>query len=634
MKFKNFLFFFFVFLSSTNAEEWKISLKDDKENIELQSKTNWSEIQIPINFDEFITTKSRVVWLRKEFTIDKNSQYAFLITRINVPVEIYFNEVLIYDSNKQHQEENIFISLPMNLYRTDNNVIAMRIFLVHPIASGIYGTTEINEFSKLYPKYLFFYTEYFIFAILMIGVGLFLLGFFVHSRNEIFSIYLSLYNIIIGFSILGSSELLLREVPFPKLIQSFAFSLLIFVPFLYRRFFLRYLYQEIEAKHYDIVISVFLFFFLFTINLMGAEKLKILNYLWAPLLGIIFLSFIYKKYLKIIWDFHIKDFVFFAYWLIFILYLVIKIYTYEFFETNYSLFDEVGMVLFFFPSLLIAINFLKTHREIKEKNQKLLLLDVFQTNIFQYILTLLKKPILDFLTNLQSMSIKESSPNQIQAMIHKLKDMENRLNDILELSRLETIKEPESYEEVELKEFLVEILGKKEIFYTIKIDKDIKIETSLELVNSLLVRFFEFPGFQGIKNKNLVVINDEQKVYFRFFFHSENYKIISRVYNVFKEKLIDNEGWWILGKIIKENLRILGGDFNLRSIQKHYLLIEFSFRFKNQEIGKAYSSQKKRKREVPLVYSLAETKQKMLKDHQSEDMLLQRIKNLFKKRIA
>jgi hypothetical protein len=143
----------------------------------------------------------------------------------------------------------------------------------------------------------------------------------------------------------------------------------------------------------------------------------------------------------------------------------------------------------------------------------------------------------------------------------------------------------------------------------------------------LLIRLIDFPGFGSFQHIDLVILSDdEDNIYFKFFLYNKNEKVLKRIYNILREKLPDQEGLWIQWKIIKETIRILGGKLKLKLYSKKYLYIEFILKAKESD-----SITKKKQKSIPLVYLY------YLEEHQKQEKnvsIWQKIKDLLQKRIA
>ncbi len=262
-------------------------------------------------------------------------------------------------------------------------------------------------------------------------------------------------------------------------------------------------------------------------------------------------------------------------------------------------------------------------KSVEQKEGQFLSFDILQTRIFSYIIVALKKPIFNLIDFLK----KKDSINNIKEIIFHIEDLSKNLNDILELSRMEAIEEPESYTEINVKDFLETMLARSNITYHIYVDPDLIIETSLELVNSLIIRLIDFPGFGSFQHIDLIIIsNKENQILFKFFLFNKNIKSLSRIYNILKEKISDKEGLWIYWKTIKEIIRILGGDLTIKLFQKKYLFLEFSL-----EGRKISPDNKKEKKDS---YSLIYLNSSENKQEKNNSSIIEKLKDSLQKIIS
>jgi hypothetical protein len=630
-KYIYFIILFILFFDKIIPEElkdWKITLKDDKiQNIKLEKlESNWSEVQIPVNFDEIISTKSNVLWLRKELQVDKNNSYSLIIYRVNGQVEVYFNEKLI-KTGPNFLQSTLMVPLPMNLYQDGLNIIAIKFYYKSFVANGIHGPIVLLPTSNAIENYYYENFKSIANSVFFLGIGFFLFSLFLRFKDQTYYFYLSLFYLLLGFSSLLTINIILEEMPLSRIFYSLSMGIPILLPVFFLRFFSIYFNRPVLLKNFDLYLSFLLFFVSIISGFFNPAFAQIFNLLWILVFVIVFVYAIYIILLNL------TERISFRYILslVFLVYLFFvsfnSLINWNYFKEERFLYHFDVTIVLLIPAFLIIWEIIELQKDIEKKEGQFQSFDILQTKLFSYILTALKIPLKELIDELYKSQPKDLAPNQIKSIVFNIEDLEKNLNDILELSRLEVLEEPESYVEINVKDFLEAVLSKSNISSTIHVDPQLMLKTSLELVNSLLIRLIDFPGFGSFQHIDLIILSDdEDNIYFKFFLCNKNEKVLKRIYNILREKLPDQEGLWIQWKIIKETIRILGGKLKLKLYSKKYLYIEFILKAKESD-----SITKKKQKSIPLVYLY------YLEEHQKQEKnvsIWQKIKDLLQKRIA
>ena len=630
-KYIYFIILFILFFDKIIPEElkdWKITLKDDKiQNIKLEKlEANWSEVQIPVNFDEIISTKSNVLWLRKELQLDKNNSYSLIIYRVNGQVEVYFNEKLI-KIGPNFLQSTLMVPLPMNLYQDGLNIIAIKFYYKSFVANGIHGPIVLLPTSKAIENYYYENFKSITNSVFFLGIGFFLFSLFLRFKDQTYYFYLSLFYLLLGFSSLLTINIILEEMPLSRIFYSLSMGIPILLPVFFLRFFSIYFNRPVLLKNFDLYLSFLLFFVSIISGFFNPAFAQIFNLLWILVFVIVFVYAIYIILLNLTERISFRNILS----LVFLVYLFFvsfnSLINWNYFKEERFLYHFDVTIVLLIPAFLIIWEIIELQKDIEKKEGQFQSFDILQTKLFSYILTALKIPLKELIDALSKSQPKELTPNQTKSIVFDIEDLEKDLNDILELSRLEVLEEPESYVEINVKDFLEVVLSKSNISSTIHVDPQLMLKTSLELVNSLLIRLIDFPGFGSFQHIDLVILSDdEDNIYFKFFLYNKNEKVLKRIYNILREKLPDQEGLWIQWKIIKETIRILGGKLKLKLYSKKYLYIEFILKAKESD-----SITKKKQKSIPLVYLY------YLEEHQKQEKnvsIWQKIKDLLQKRIA
>jgi hypothetical protein len=630
-KYIYFIILFILFFDKIIPEElkdWKITLKDDKiQNIKLEKlEANWSEVQIPVNFDEIISTKSNVLWLRKELQLDKNNSYSLIIYRVNGQVEVYFNEKLI-KTGPNFLQSTLMVPLPMNLYQDGLNIIAIKFYYKSFVANGIHGPIVLLPTSKAIENYYYENFKSIANSVFFLGIGFFLFSLFLRFKDQTYYFYLSLFYLLLGFSSLLTINIILEEMPLSRIFYSLSMGIPILLPVFFLRFFSIYFNRPILLKNFDLYLSFLLFLVSIISGFFNPAFAQIFNLLWILVFVIVFVYAIYIILLNLTERISFRNILS----LVFLVYLFFvsfnSLINWNYFKEERFLYHFDVTIVLLIPAFLIIWEIIELQKDIEKKEGQFQSFDILQTKLFSYILTALKIPLKELIDELSKSQPKDLAPNQIKSIVFNIEDLEKNLNDILELSRLEVLEEPESYVEINVKDFLEAVLSKSNISSTIHVDPQLMLKTSLELVNSLLIRLIDFPGFGSFQHIDLIILSDdEDNIYFKFFLCNKNEKVLKRIYNILREKLPDQEGLWIQWKIIKETIRILGGKLKLKLYSKKYLYIEFILKAKESD-----SITKKKQKSIPLVYLY------YLEEHQKQEKnvsIWQKIKDLLQKRIA
>ena len=630
-KYIYFIILFILFFDKIIPEElkdWKITLKDDKiQNIKLEKlEANWSEVQIPVNFDEIISTKSNVLWLRKELQLDKNNSYSLIIYRVNGQVEVYFNEKLI-KIGPNFLQSTLMVPLPMNLYQDGLNIIAIKFYYKSFVANGIHGPIVLLPTSKAIENYYYENFKSIANSVFFLGIGFFLFSLFLRFKDQTYYFYLSLFYFLLGFSSLLTINIILEEMPLSRIFYSLSMGIPILLPVFFLRFFSIYFNRPVLLKNFDLYLSFLLFFVSIISGFFNPAFAQIFNLLWILVFVIVFVYAIYIILLNLTERISFRNILS----LVFLVYLFFvsfnSLINWNYFKEVRFLYHFDVTIVLLIPAFLIIWEIIELQKDIEKKEGQFQSFDILQTKLFSYILTALKIPLKELIDALSKSQPKDLTPNQTKSIVFDIEDLEKDLNDILELSRLEVLEEPESYVEINVKDFLEAVLSKSNISSTIYVDPQLMLKTSLELVNSLLIRLIDFPGFGSFQHIDLIILSDdEDNIYFKFFLYNKNEKVLKRIYNILREKLPDQEGLWIQWKIIKETIRILGGKLKLKLYSKKYLYIEFILKAKESD-----SITKKKQKSIPLVYLY------YLEEHQKQEKnvsIWQKIKDLLQKRIA
>jgi len=227
------------------------------------------------------------------------------------------------------------------------------------------------------------------------------------------------------------------------------------------------------------------------------------------------------------------------------------------------------------PFIMLLTSMLLSERTVQRQHHQLEMIhtEMKESRLFGYIADALDTPMratIDLFSDDMSATTKREVLTQI-------KGYESRLDDLLELGRLELLEEPEATVTIPALDFLQTILPGTGISHTVHVDQGLLIDTSLELVNSALIRLIHFPGFSSFNHIDLIVTEDlNERLHFRFLMHHKDRKKLRHIQDIVNERLPDSEGLWIEWKIIRETIRLLSGRLTTKTFSGRYLSLDLS----------------------------------------------------------
>jgi hypothetical protein len=176
------------------------------------------------------------------------------------------------------------------------------------------------------------------------------------------------------------------------------------------------------------------------------------------------------------------------------------------------------------------------------------------------------------LDGIKDQQLKKNKIQEIESIQGELQPL---MDDIIELSRLEVMKEVPFKAAVPFVDFIKEVIPNESITFSIKVDPDTLIENSLELINSIVIRLIDFPSIQEFTHNDLIITQDLRgNVHFRFLLFHSNPKVAVHVYNDLINHIQLEDTNSIKWQIIRQIARLLEGKLELKIIKRKYLRID------------------------------------------------------------
>ena len=584
---------------------WKLSYRNNltfsRADLDDNNR-NWKNISLPNNLGRYKAKPGKYLWLRK--TVDlpgaPRSNLVLILGAVFDSDDVYFNGELIGSTRSDMKKPDNYgrpriYSIPSSLVNPEENVIAIRIQGAFKGEIGILEgpvliTTSGESISIFFEKPL----NDLIYAVIYLVIGVFF--------------------IILYFSIKELREYLLFGV------FACIFSLMQFcrneLRFEIADWFL--VYKYIEQISYTTLPTIFALFFIATFKI-DAVNTKIKNYSVKRLIQIYAVlnlltgALITAVMNPLLWDqiifywffINLPYFAYFAYYTagrslaeleveavaITMGLLIMLLATIHFFAVERGLlagpspFSMLSLVFMLFVSFALIYRMIKLQLEVEDRQERLGEVNDLRDRVFGYLNSLVRKSS-DQIAKLSQelfkersatvVDIDEKSPEETMSELHQEVDrLENDLDDILELSRLEVIAEPEYVETVNFNDFITAVIPEGEITCYIKVNPEIELKTSLELVNSIVIRLIDFPGFKQFKHIDLIITSDlKQNSHFRFLMFHDNFRETRKLYDLLTSENPERGALWVKWGIIREITRILNGELNINIINRKFLRID------------------------------------------------------------
>jgi hypothetical protein len=578
-----------------SGDGWTLILDDNPDYSKPDTVVSGDPIELPNNLRFIDPNQSEVLWLRKEFNLDVNAHkknLALVLGRIYERDEVYLNGKLIGINGKRpddliqndHAYNRIRIySIPADVLIAGTNTLSIRIQSQFRNYAGILsGATGIGYIQN--SADFVFYTGLIdlVYVALFLFIGIF---FFIHYlKIPEFKEYLTFSVFILIFSLFEFCKSELRFFISNNFLvfKFFEYLFLYNLPSLYL-LFLQSFFKLEKLKYQN---AYFFLNALIPFALLAFRQ----PHIWSLVISIwsfhLILPLGYSAYIafKKVKDENKESFTFIIPFILFasgIVYFIYGVLKEILIEKGYiHVKSSIDTSLLFFIlciTLALRFKFIILKLNIQKRFAQLQEFDRLREKLFQYMNKILMPYIESSLQLTRSMKADFSSYSKEN--LHKIesnfKEIDNSLDDILELSRLEVKEDSPLKDTVNFVDFIRTIIPEGEITYAIKVDPAFQIHNTLDMVNSLMIRIIDFNGFKNFTTKDLIVTSDlKDHLHFRFMFYQKETRKTQIIYRELNNTSMNNIQQIRWG-IIKELLRLLEGKLEMSLINKKYLRVDF-----------------------------------------------------------
>lgn len=591
-----FILYFLVFLTSNcgskvtnvdiidlSGEDWSISLSD---NIEYAlpeiSHSAWETVNLPDNINSQVKQSNGAVWLRKnfEYNVDNfKGNPSVYLGKIFEKDQVYINGVLIGENGGREVNfgRHRIYPIPHTLLINGENTIAIRIYSTLSGSAGIISEPiAIAPFDYAWEQEWRFANKEFIYVSFFFFIGIFYILNYLKMPDtkeyRSFSIFALTY-CVYEFSRNEYRFNVYNNFLFFKFLE---YATLFFIPYQ----FLRFVEEFLKFKKFKYSKLYFLLSSSFVLLFAVVQKPQF----WYAFVGYwdfqLPITLGYTIYLTII---RIREKIIGAYiqgiGLLYIFYAIIKQILIERGIANIESSLETSVLFYFFlMTIALRLQFLFVKRKIQKRYDQLREADTLRDKIFRHMEMMISKPLKHMHAILAELEISKDQKVK-KEKIHEIESIQSTLqplmDDIIELSRLEVMKEVPFKAAVPFVDFIKEVIPDDSITYSIKVESDTIIENSLELINSIVIRLIDFPSIQDFTHNDLIVTQDLRgNIHFRFLLFHSNPKVAVKVYNDLQNNISLEDTNSIKWQIIKQIARLLEGKLELKIIKRKYLRID------------------------------------------------------------
>ncbi len=244
---------------------------------------------------------------------------------------------------------------------------------------------------------------------------------------------------------------------------------------------------------------------------------------------------------------------------------------------------RIGVLLFILAlAFALIYRLIELQLEVEKRSRRLDTVNVLRDRVFNYLNTFVRKPTENISAVADELLSSDSTAGAASARIRltntlneEIDQLQSNLDDILELSRLEVITQPEYVEQVNFHDFITAVIPQGVITHHIKVNPSIVLNTSLELVNSLVIRLIDFPAFREFKHIDLIITSDlKAHVHFRFLMFHDNVRKTRQLYELLTGLNPERGYLWVKWAIVREIIRILDGHLDINILNRKFLRID------------------------------------------------------------
>lgn len=575
------------------AASWRITLTDSQAAADPDTDdSRWSQVDFPADLSSRVNTKGEWIWLRRPVTMDPSAGiYSLRFERLYGRSEVYLDGRMARLLRRTPDAGALYLLPPVDTSGT--HILALKLAVRNGMPVGAEGPIVLADLRRGYTDYYYEEIVPASLALFYVGLGVFLLALSRQMKNSMY-LQASCFYLLAGLIGTARGPFVLSWLPEMAatlalyLLQSL--TVLLPVPLV---FFARNI-LKLEENHIlhmavrlMLPIASLLAAIHFLLHAVQQHKAAVwLHHIYFIALAPVWAGMVLPALRETARNMNASGFLMLA-GLVYFLYAGgASLITGSFFRHHFS-----ACSLFYAPAVLtpfaiLLTSMLLSERRIQQQNRQLAFLNsgMRQSRLFGYIAAALDAPLRSTLEMLTP-SISNEQKKEVFAQLELYQD---RLNDLLELGRLELLDEAEATVTIPASDFLRTILPGTGISYSVHIDPDLLIDTSLELVNSALIRLIRFPGFATFDRIDLIVTEDlNDRLHFRFLMYHRDRKQLRHIQDIISERLPDNEGLWIEWNIIRETIRLLHGRLSARTLASKYLSLDLSLPAVHQKKEKA-----------------------------------------------
>lgn len=572
-----------------DGEDWGIYFNDNADLLNPEfNPNNLDIISVPNNFRNLNKSYKGSIWVRKSFDItteQHQKSLALQLGKVYQSDEVFINGVLIGKNNSafgKDPEEYAFgrpriYPIPHDLLLEGENVLIIKIDSSLSTSAGIItGPIRIVTYEEAINGNLYDSLVELIFVGFYLFIALFFfINFFNLSENKEYLSFSILALIFSGYE-LSKNEvrfLLFNHFAILKFIE---YSFLLILPYGFIKFIQDFFelkpfpYQRIYLLTQFFFIAVFLIIQnpVFWYNFIGYWDIHLL----AVIGYAIYVTLIKFREQKRGSTIHLLA-------LVYLLYSILKEILIErgYLNSNSSL-ETSFLVYLILMTLALRFQFLMMKRKLQNRYERLREADSLREKIFFYMDAMISGPLKTMKEKLaayRESTQKTKDKNLVKEVIDVQSSIDNVMDDIIELSRLEVLKEVPFKDQVNFISFINDVIPEDDITYSIKVHPETEIHNSLDLINSVVVRLVDFPPFKEFNHNDLIITQDlKGNVHFRFLLFHNNSKVAQKLFNELTENYNQLTPIKVKWAIILEIVRLLGAKIDFKIIKKKYLKID------------------------------------------------------------
>ncbi|MCE9599311.1 MAG: 7TM-DISM domain-containing protein [Spirochaetia bacterium] len=568
------------------AGEWRISAIDRIENADTElDDSSWQMVELPSNVSP-AAKGSSVVWLRKRFNLVRaESNLALVLGAVYDRDRVFLNGELVAEkmSEKYGYGRPRIYALPASILRQGDNLIAIRLESSFDGFMGITtGPVSIDSVQHgeaiIWNRAL----KSLIYCAIYVSTGLFFIVLFIRVGSMKDYIYYSIFTICFALQQFMRNELrfqvadwfylfkVMEQMLYVGVATAFFFFFLAFFKLKPHR--LLYLYPIVNA-----LVAVILPF------LGSPVRMDAVMTAWFPVNLILFPWYIYIAFKRAMT--RETDALILLSAMIFMMFVTLHYFLRErgFIHFGGNLFDT-GVLLFIFAvSFILIFRLIRLHLDVERRRTRLDSVNTLRDRVFRYIDSILRPPAQALVALTIAVRNSGTTERDRKELLGRLEgDLDTltaEMDDILELSRLEVIQEPESFENVNFNDFITAVIPQGAITSYINVDPGIEIKTSLELVNSMVIRLIDFPGFKDFKHIDLIITSDlSGNIHFRFMLFHNDFKQTRKLHELITSLNPEKGSLWAKWAIVREIIRILQGSMSISIINRKFLRIDITLK--------------------------------------------------------